>query len=146
MGILCSACGGCLMFVVSIPCEVFPTHLSSSCLGHARLATLQTVAERLAAENRSIRGQLEQYLAGNSVRSPMVADPRSHGASTSRFNSPGAGRSPNTGAVDTGDGGRVGGLGTGAATKGAWEDVLQAQVSTPRPSTRFGGLVVSEEL
>lgn len=88
------------------------------------------VAERLAAENRSIRGELEKYLARDATRPPIDHGPR--------------------GSLDTGDSNRGtaepsppkavgGGIGSGGsggrrepATGGAWEGVLQAQVGMPR--------------
>lgn len=91
------------------------------------LDLLQTVAERLAAENRSIRGELEQYLARDATRQPNRQGTR--GSVASRHNGTGRAGSPLK-AVGGAFGGDNGGRGDRreSAGKGAWEGALQAQV------------------
>lgn len=96
-------------------------------IGHSPLIDLfQTVAERLAAENHSIRRELEQYLARDTTRQSKV-----RGSFASRRHRTGSAASPSK-AVDGALGGDNGGRDDQreAVSRGASEGALQAQVGT----------------
>lgn len=88
----------------------------------------QIVAEKLAVENRSIRGELEQYLAREARR---PSDHEARGSLNTGDSYHETAEHPPLKTVSAGiDSGGNGGR-TEPANGGAWEGMLQAQVGMP---------------